>query len=118
MAQSYENLNIWKDSVDFAKEIYKVTVNFPKTEVFGITSQVRRAVVSVSTNIAEGSGRNSKKDFSRFIDISIGSLNETESLLHISNGLGYLKVEDFKRLNDVIKRLGVSIGAFKKYLNK
>ena len=67
MSQSYENLKIWKDSVELAEFIYKETKKFPKEEYFGIVSQMRRAVVSVSSNIAEGSSRPSKKDYCRLL---------------------------------------------------
>jgi len=118
MSKSYENLNIWKESLSLVTDIYRVSKSFPRDELFGMTSQLRRAAVSVSSNIAEGSGRGSKKDYSRFIDMSIGSLNETENLLHIAIELRYLSQKEFEELKNKVSTLGVRIGAFKKYLNK
>lgn len=118
MAKSYENLKIWQESIEIAIQIYFITKKFPKDEIFGIISQIRRAAVSISSNIAEGSGRNTKKEFSRFIDISIGSLNEVENLLIISLKLNYIFKKDFDVLVEKIKRLGILLGGFKKYLNK
>lgn len=83
MANTYEHLDIWKKAIDLAGGIYKVTVDFPKEEIYGLTNQICRASISISSNIAEGSGRNSAKDFLRFINIAIGSLNEVESLLFV-----------------------------------
>lgn len=116
MAQSYEHLKIWREGVELASLIYKITKKFPKSEIFGIVSQLRRAVVSIPSNIAEGSGRNSPKDFCRFIDIAIGSLNETESLLAVSLKLEYLSNEEFNELMCKIKELGNLLGGFRKYL--
>ncbi|MBU4338308.1 four helix bundle protein [Patescibacteria group bacterium] len=118
MAKSYENLKIWQESLEIAILIYSVTKKFPKDEIFGIVSQIRRAVISISSNIAEGSGRTTRKEFSRFIDIAIGSLNETENLLIISLKLSYLFQKDFDVLIIKIKHLGILLGGFKKYLNK
>ncbi|MDB5260693.1 MAG: four helix bundle protein [Candidatus Nomurabacteria bacterium] len=118
MAESYKNLNIWKESVDLSTYIYKLTKGFPKEEIFGITSQLRRAVVSISSNIAEGSSRPSKKDYSRFIDIAIGSLKEVESLLEVSFRLGYMSEIEYGKMIKIISGLGVSMGGFRKYLNK
>lgn len=118
MSESYKNLKIWKDAVTLASDIYSVTKKFPKEEIFGITSQIRRAVVSVSSNIAEGSSRPSKKDYLRFIDISIGSLHEVESLLEIANNLKYLSQNEYVRITEQTKGLGVLIGGFRKYLQK
>jgi len=79
MAKMYENLDVWKEPTNLAVQIYQVTKNFPKEEIWGITSQMRRASISISSNIAEGSGRKSKKDFKQFVHMASGSLNEVES---------------------------------------
>lgn len=118
MAQSYENLKIWQDSVNLAGLLYKITKKFPRDELFGIVSQLRRAVISISSNIAEGAGRSSKKEFCRFINIAIGSLNETESLCLISLNLGYISEKEFEELLQKIKELGNLLGGFRKYLIK
>lgn len=118
MAQSYENLEIWKDSLNLAEEVYSITRKFPKEEMFGMISQLRRAVVSISSNIAEGSSRGSAKDYCRFIDISIGSLKEVESLCHLSLRLGYISSGVATDLFNKFDKLGKSMGGFRKYLIK
>ncbi|MEA2113031.1 MAG: four helix bundle protein [Patescibacteria group bacterium] len=118
MAKTYENLEIWKKGISLATEVYKITNEFPKEEIYGLTSQLRRAVVSISTNIAEGSGRGSAKDFTRFVNFSIGSLNEVESLLFISKDLSFISEGDFLKLEGSIKELGNLLGGFKKFLSK
>lgn len=80
----FKDLEIWKRSRIFCKEIYMVTVQFPDTEKFGLTNQLRRASVSIPSNIAEGASRKSNKDFSRFLEIAIGSCYEIETQLLIS----------------------------------
>lgn len=82
--KSHQDLNVYQNSMNLVEKLYKFTVNFPLEEKYGIISQLRRAAVSVPTNIAEGAGRNSKKDFARFLRISLGSLAEIETLLEIS----------------------------------
>ncbi len=118
MASSYEHLKIWNNAVELATQVYAVTKRFPKDELFGMTSQLRRAVISVSANIAEGSGRPSKKEFCRFVDISLGSLNEVESLLKVALRLGYVNDDENNKLQEVIRDLGRQLGAFRKYLLK
>lgn len=116
MSQSYENLKIWKEAMELAEEIYKVTKEFPKSEIFGLVSQLRRAAVSISANIAEGSSRGSKKDYARFIEISIGSLKETESMVFLSQRLNFLNKGCCDSLLMKMGALGSQLGAFRKYL--
>ncbi len=103
----FKDLEIWKKSRLFCSEIYTVTANFPDSEKFGITNQLRRASVSIPSNIAEGSSRNSNKDFSRFLEIAIGSAYEIETQLLISADLGFLKDDKLEiliiRLDEIIK---------------
>jgi four helix bundle protein len=86
---NYKNLIIFQKANELAFEIYRITSAFPKSEVFGITSQLRRAALSIATNIVEGYGRKSKKELKHFINISLGSLAETEYLYYFSRRLGY-----------------------------
>ncbi|MFA6098244.1 MAG: four helix bundle protein [Patescibacteria group bacterium] len=116
MAKSFENLTIWKDGISLSGLIYLETKKFPKEELYGLTSQIRRAIISVPSNIAEGAGRSSQKEFIRFINISLGSLNEVESLLHVALELKYLEINDFNIIKERVIKLGASIGAFKKHL--
>ena len=81
MKHNFKNLNIWKLSIALANDIYTASDFFPKNEEFGLKSQIRRCAVSVPSNIAEGCGRNSDKDFLRFLHIALGSTNETLYLL-------------------------------------
>lgn len=118
MSQNYENLKVWQESIELAEKVYTITKNFPKSELFGITSQIRRSVVSISSNIAEGSGRRSKKEFTHFIDIANGSLSETENWLILAIRFNYIEQKDYDFLRDKIKNLGNLLGGLRKYLNK
>ena len=86
----HKKLDVWNKSIDFVTMIYKRTKSFPKEEMYGLTNQIRRAVVSISSNISEGSARNSDKEFVHFLYISLGSLAEVETQIIISEKLEYL----------------------------
>lgn len=103
MSRDYRKLRVFQKTDELAKEIYKLTKSFPKSEMFGITSQLRRASLSVPTNIVEGSHRDSLGDYIRFLDISLGSLAETGYLLEFSEALGYINSDDSKQLLTVQK---------------
>ncbi|MCA9347227.1 four helix bundle protein [Candidatus Saccharibacteria bacterium] len=89
-ARSFKDLNVWRKAYDLTLSIYKVTMDFPDTEKFGITNQLRRASVSICSNIAEGFGRKSVKEKDQFYSIAHGSLTEVENQLLICFGVGYL----------------------------
>lgn len=91
--RTYKNLLVWQKSIDLVTDIYKLTKSFPKDEIYGLVSQMQRAVVSVPSNIAEGSERNSDKEFAKFLHISRGSLAELETQIIISEKLGYINQE-------------------------
>ncbi|WP_370899450.1 four helix bundle protein [Chryseobacterium gossypii] len=97
--RDYKKYDTWKIAHELVKEIYIISENFPKSELFGLTSQIRRASVSIPTNIAEGCGRSTDKEFARFIEISIGSANETEYLLLLSCDLGFTSENQILELN-------------------
>jgi four helix bundle protein len=103
----FKELEIWKKSRFFCSNIYQVTSTFPNDEKFGITNQLRRASVSIPSNIAEGSSRNSNKDFARFLEIAIGSAYEIETQLLIASDLEFLKKENLEpllhQLDEIIK---------------
>jgi four helix bundle protein len=80
----FEKLEVWKESIALSREVYRISRNLPADERFGLTSQVRRAAVSIAANIAEGSGRTSRKDFLRFVEMAYGSLMESISHLAIA----------------------------------
>ena len=100
--RDFHKLVIWEKSHQLTLDIYKLTQQFPKEELFGLTSQIRRAISSVPTNIAEGCGRATNKDFAHFLQISIGSACEIEYQLLLAHDLNYITDEDYNRLNDEI----------------
>jgi len=83
-------------------EVYKITREFPKEEIYGLTNQIRRAAVSIPSNIAEGAARNSTKEFIQFLYISLGSISELETQFIISKNLEYIKVEFYDNINEMI----------------
>ena len=113
---NYKNLKIWQKSVDLAVKVYKSTNNFPKEEMYGLTSQIRRCAVSVPSNIAEGSGRNTDKDFRNFLGYSHGSSYELETQLLIANRVGFLENEVFESLHENIIEIQKMNYALKKTL--
>lgn len=100
-----EDLKIWNKAMELAVDIYKATENFPSEEKFGLTSQVRRSAVSIPSNIAEGAGRNSKKEFSYFLGVSNGSSYELKTQLIISQKLSLIKKDTAKELINRINEL-------------
>ena len=109
IVKTYKDLDIFKGGYKLSLHIYKLTTLYPKDELYGITSQLRRAAVSVPLNIAEGYGRKSKDDFKRFLRISLGSTNETETLLLLSKDLGYIESEKCEELIKQYNILGKKI---------
>jgi len=108
MKYSFENLEVWQISRELVKDIYQVTSTFPQEEKFGLTSQLRRASISISSNIAEGSTRWSKKDQSRFYEISFGSLMEILNQMILSADLKFLQknqLSRFREKTDIIGRM-------------
>lgn len=102
---NFRKLNIWLDAIVLAKEVYKVTSNYPKEEKFGLVSQINRCSVSVPSNIAEGSSRSSNKEFTYFIKVALGSLFELETQLILSNEFGILDSQDLDKLIEKIIKL-------------
>ena len=88
--RTHRDLDVWKKSIDLVTLIYKYTADYPKDEIYGLTSQIRRCAVSIPSNIAEGSARTTKKDYSHFLAMSLGSVAELETQLIISRNLNYL----------------------------
>ena len=102
MIQSFKDLEIYQRSKEFVKDIYKVTERYPEREKYNVISQLRRCVLSIPLNIAEGYGRKSKEDFKRFLKISLGSSNEVEALLEITKELEYQRLSNE---NDIIGKM-------------
>jgi len=96
--QDFHNLNVWKNSHTLTLGIYKATKAFPKHELFGLTSQIQRAAVSIPANIAEGCGKATDADFARYVQISMGSSSELEYLLLLAHDLDYLSDESYTTL--------------------
>ena len=112
MVQDYKQLKIWKRGFDLAIKIYKLTVKFPNHEKYNLTSQLRRAATSISSNIAEGASKHTNQDFQRFLYQAYGSLKEVESLLLLSKELKYVLVRDFDVLAKEIDELARMIYRF------
>ena len=110
----YKKLNVWKKSDELAFQIYIATRNFPPEEMYGITSQIRRAGLSVPTNIVEGYSRQGKKELKQFINIDMGSLGETRYLLDFSSRLGYLNRSQYVSLEQLGTETGKLLWRFYK----
>lgn len=108
---NYRDLNIWKKSISLTKEIYDLTSNFPKDEKYGINSQLKSASVSVPSNIAEGSSRESDKEFNHFLSIALGSLFELDTQLTIAKEIGYLNNSQQEKItNNILELVRMIIG--------
>lgn len=115
MSNKFENLTAWQIAKDLAVDCYKITKIFPKND-YALISQITRAAISISANIAEGCSRSSKKDFLRFLEIAIGSAFELETLLALSHEIKYIDDKDFNRLIDRNERVIKLIYGFKRSL--
>ena len=105
IVRSYKDLNVWQRAVDFSVAIYRETALFPKSEIYGPTHQLRRASVSVPSNIAEGHAH-SRKDYGRFLTIALGSFAEVETQLEIARRINYLSQEKYDLLIDDLTIIG------------
>jgi four helix bundle protein len=111
---NFEKLETWQKAIAFADLVYEATRNFPADERFGLTNQMRRAAVSVSSNIAEGSSRNSRNDYARFLEIATGSLFEVVSQSFIGQRQGFLTEPDFKRLYAAAEEQGKMLSGLRR----
>ena len=111
---SFEKLEVWQKARKLAKAIYVVTKQFPEEEKFGLTSQIRRAAVSICSNIAEGSSRNSYKDKARFSEMAYGSLTEVLNQLILAFDLLYLNEEDYNMLRSELEEISNMLNALRK----
>jgi four helix bundle protein len=94
MIKTHKDLDVWRKAIDFVTSIYKVTESFPKNEIYGIISQIRRSAVSVPSNIAEGAARKRKTEFTQFLYIALSSAAELETQLLIANNLDYIEEDE------------------------
>lgn len=117
MINSYKDLIVWQRSMELVVEIYKVTEEFPTAELYGIISQMRRAAVSIPSNIAEGRKRSTRKDFRQFLVVAYASASELETQIEISKRLNFIKVDKYIKtdalLLEVIKMLNKMISSLK-----
>jgi four helix bundle protein len=114
--RAHHNLAAWQEAMELVKEVYQATTDFPPSESFGLSSQIRRAAVSVPSNIAEGAGREGAKEFLQFLSISRGSISELETQIILAKNLGYLANPD--NLLTRIDRLFALIGGLMNSLRK
>ena len=110
---NYKNLHIWQEGINLARKIYEVTEVFPANEKFGIVSQMNRAAVSIPSNLAEGAGRKSEKDFANFLSIAIGSIFELHTQIVICEQIGFIDEATTKKLEEQTFSLQQQIVAFK-----
>lgn len=116
--QSYQDLEVWQRGMLLAEKIYCLTRSFPKEEMFGLTNQMRRAVVSIPANIAEGWGRSGTKEFQHFLSIAMGSLRELETHLILSQRVGYCQKEAVEPLLQITSSLGKQILTLQRSLER
>ena len=110
---SFEKLNVWQKARDLNSKVYQITKSYPKEELYGLVQQIRRASISISSNLAEGSSRTSYKDKARFTNIAYGSLLETLNQLILSKDLNYISEEDYIELRPLIEEIGNKLNALR-----
>lgn len=103
--RDFHNLKVWAKAHEFVLGLYEVTADFPKTEIYGLTSQLRRAGVSIPANLAEGCGRHTKIEFARFLHVAMGSASEVQYHLLLAQNLKFLKTSDYQRLEDQVSEV-------------
>ena len=108
MKRKHHNLKAWQEAMQLVKDVYAVTVSFPKEESYGLTSQIRRTAISIPSNIAEGAARTGTKEFLRFLSIARGSLSELETQIILAKELNFMKSNNelLEKINDVFGLLG------------
>ncbi|MDX6612528.1 MAG: hypothetical protein QOD75_1714 [Blastocatellia bacterium] len=114
----HEKLDVWRKAIEFVLAVYKATEGFPKEEKFGLTSQVRRAAVSIPANLAEGAARSSRKEFAHFISNAQGSASEVETELLIAYRLGYLPEEEYSSLRKAHDDLGKMLNGLSRHIRQ
>ena len=116
MAKAFRDLLVWQKAMDLSVAIYRITDHFPKSEVYGLTSQMRRASVSIASNIAEGAGRSSKRDFCHFVAMAKGSGYELQTQVLLAQRLGYVSTEDTLTLEAASTEVGKMLSGLTAYL--
>jgi four helix bundle protein len=118
MDKPHKRLEAWRQSMDLIIEIYRTTENFPSQEIYGLTNQTRRAAVSISSNIAEGAARQTKKEFTNYLHMAQGSLSELDTQLELARRLGYLDEETWRNLDQRMERVDKMITGLIRHLSK
>jgi four helix bundle protein len=116
--RNFKNLEVWREAIELTKDVYIFKNQLPKSETFGLTSQITRASISISSNLAEGCSRNSEKDFIRFIEYSIGSSFEVENLLILAKELNLVENYDYIPIFTKIEKVQKMTSALKSYYIK
>ena len=111
-ARNFRDYPVWQQAVEYATKIYKITAEMPYFEKKGLCDQLQRAVVSISSNVAEGSARPSDSDFAHFLDMALGSAYEVETQLLISKNLGYIKLNIYEQLHDELISIEKQLAGF------
>ncbi len=115
--KSHKDLDVWNKAISFVSDIYKITESFPNSELFGLTNQLRRAAVSIPSNIAEGAARTSQKEFNQFLSVALGSSAEVETQLLIALNLQFISKDEYKELTVKIDDIRKMLIGLKKSLN-
>jgi four helix bundle protein len=115
--RSHKDLNVWQRSVDFTVNMYSITTDFPREEIYGLSAQMRRASVSIASNIAEGFGRSSK-EFARFLQIALGSAAELETQIEIATRIGYISGEQYASLTKELAIVGKQLTSLRQSVLK
>jgi four helix bundle protein len=117
-SRSFEELLVWRKAHQFVLDVYRTTKSFPKEELFGLTSQYRRAAVSIAANIAEGYGKKGKSDKLRFYNISEGSINECRYYIILSRDLAYVSMEKSEQMYDELTYIQKLMSSYSQHLNE
>jgi four helix bundle protein len=118
MEKPHRKLDVWNESITLVKLVYELTKSFPKNEEYGISSQIRRAAVSIPGNIAEGAARKSLKEFIRFLHIARGSMSELDTYIEIGKQLGYIRQESFEQVDRKMISVDRMLAGLINYLKK
>ncbi len=116
--KTHKDLDAWKDGIELVVILYQETKSFPKEEIYGLRNQIRRAVISIPSNISEGAARNYPSEFGRFLRISQGSLAEVETLIYISKRLNYIDAERFSFIQGKIFKINAQLAGLIKFIRK
>ena len=116
--KTHKDLTVWQKAMELVMEVYKATKMFPREEIFGLTSQMRRAVVSIPSNIAEGYGRLHQRETENFLSIALGSAGELETQLILSKDLGYISLDEVEQLTIEVQNIIKMLAALIKSLGK